>query len=374
MKTEQYVLADGYKGEKLAGQADLVLVFGATHRIKEKGIIDTIKASYPKACVFGCSTAGEIIGTHVLDDSLIVTAVSFEKTRVAGSMVTGVSADQSYKAGADLALSLGGDDLKHVFVLSDGININGSELVRGLADHLPSGTTLTGGLSGDGDRFRETYVLLNTEPIRDAVGAVGFYGKALKVGSGSQGGWDTFGPERLITRARGNVLYELDGKSALVLYKKYLGEHAKGLPATGLLFPLSLRISESSSSLVRTLLSVNEEDQSMTFAGNMPENVYARMMKTNIERLIDGAVSAARTSSATSGFITAELAILVSCVGRKLVLKQRIEEEVEGVCDILGNKAAYTGFYSYGEISPFDKGGVCELHNQTMTITTLSEE
>ncbi len=374
MKAEQYVLADGYKGGKLTGDADLVLVFGATHKIKEKGIIDTIKASYPKACVFGCSTAGEILGTHVLDDSLIVTAVSFEKTRVAGSMVTGVNANESYRAGADLARSLSGDDLKHVFVLSDGININGSELVKGLADHLPSGTTLTGGLSGDGDRFRETYVLLNAEPTRDAVGAVGFYGKALKVGYGSQGGWDTFGPERLITRARGNVLYELDGKSALMLYKKYLGEHAKGLPATGLLFPLSLRINDSSSPLVRTLLSVNEEDQSMTFAGNMPENIYARMMKTNIERLIDGAVGAARTSSATSGVITAELAILVSCVGRKLILKQRIEEEVEGVCDILGNKATYTGFYSYGEISPFDKGGVCELHNQTMTITTLSEE
>ncbi|MEN6374208.1 MAG: FIST N-terminal domain-containing protein [Smithella sp.] len=374
MKAEQFVLADGNKGGKLAGQADLVLVFGATHRIKEKGIIDAIKASYPKACVFGCSTAGEIIGTHVLDDSLIFTAVSFEKTRVAGSMVTGVSAKESYRAGADLAKSLCGDDLKHVFVLSDGININGSELVKGLTDHLPCGTTLTGGLSGDSDRFQETYVLLNAEPARDAVGAVGFYGKALKVGYGSQGGWDTFGPERLITRARGNVLYELDGKSALMLYKKYLGEHAKGLPATGLLFPLSLRINDSSSPLVRTLLSVDEDDQSMTFAGNMPENVYARMMKTNIERLIDGAVGAARTSSATSGGITAELAILVSCVGRKIILKQRIEEEVEGVCDILGSKAIYTGFYSYGEISPFDKGGVCELHNQTMTITTLSEE
>jgi len=374
MQTEQYVFTDGNKEGKLAGQADLVLVFGATKKIKEKGIIDLIKVSYPKACIFGCSTAGEIMGTHVLDDSLIVTAVSFSKSRVEGALVTGVSARDSYKAGTDLAMSLGRDDLKHVFVLSDGVNINGSELVRGLADHLPAGTTLTGGLSGDGDRFQETYVLLNAEPVRDAVGAIGFYSRNLKVGYGSQGGWDTFGPERLITRAKGNILYELDGKSALVLYKQYLGEHAKGLPATGLLFPLSLRINDSSSPVVRTLLSVNEKDQSMTFAGNMPENIYARLMKTNIERLIDGAVGAARTTSETCGLVSAELAILVSCVGRKLVLKQRIEEEVEGVCDILGQKATYTGFYSYGEISPFNNGGICELHNQTMTITTLSED
>jgi hypothetical protein len=374
MKTEQYILTAGLLKGNLGAQADLVLLFGATKRIKEKGLIDMIQAVYPNACIFGCSTAGEIMGTQVLDDSLIVTAVSFSATRVAGAMVKVTGIEDSYKAGAELAISLAGEDLKHVFVLSEGLNINGSELVRGLTEHLPFGTTLTGGLSGDGDRFQETYVLFNNEPTRDAVGAIGFYGNSLQVGYGSLGGWDTFGPERLITRSKGNILYELDGKSALALYKQYLGEHAKGLPATGLLFPLSLRMNDASRPVVRTLLSVDETDQSMTFAGNMPENAYARLMKANFERLIDGAVGAARTSAETIGPASPELAILISCVGRKLILKQRIEEEVEGVRDILGEDATYTGFYSYGEISPFAKGGTCELHNQTMTITALSEE
>jgi hypothetical protein len=131
---------------------------------------------------------------------------------------------------------------------------------------------------------------------------------------------------------------------------------------------------KASHPVVRTLLSVNENDQSMTFAGNMPENSYARLMKANFERLIDGAVDAAKASAETIKPFSTELAILISCVGRKLILKQRIEEEVEGVCDILGKGATYTGFYSYGEISPFSKGGTCELHNQTMTVTALREE
>jgi hypothetical protein len=374
MKTEQYILTEGLLPENIGAQADLVLLFGATKKIKEKGLIDMIQAAYPNACIFGCSTAGEIIGTQVLDDSLIVTAVSFSATRVTGFMVKVTGAEDSYKAGSELAISLAGDNLKHVFVLSEGLNINGSELVRGLAENLPIGVTLTGGLSGDGDRFQETYVLLNNEPARDAVGAIGFYGNKLQIGYGSFGGWDTFGPERLITRSKGNILYELDGKSALALYKQYLGEHAKGLPATGLLFPLSLRINDASRPVVRTLLSVDEKDQSMTFAGNMPENAYARLMKANFERLIDGAVGAAKISSETIGSVNTELAILISCVGRKLILKQRIEEEVEGVRDILGEGATYTGFYSYGEISPFAKGGMCELHNQTMTVTALRED
>jgi hypothetical protein len=373
MKTEQYILTDGLLQENLGAQANLVLLFGATNRIKEKGVIDRIRAAYPNACIFGCSTAGEIMGTQVIDNSLIVTAVSFSATKVAGVMVKVATIDDSHKAGAELAISLAADDLKHIFVLSEGLNINGSELVRGLTENLPLGTTLTGGLSGDGDRFQETYVLLNNEPTRNAVGAIGFYSNSLQVDYGSFGGWDTFGPERLITRSKGNILYELDGKSALTLYKQYLGEHAKGLPATGLLFPLSLRINNDSRPVVRTLLSVNEKDQSMTFAGNMPMNTYARLMKANFERLIDGAVSAARISAETIGPASPELAILISCVGRKLILKQRIEEEVEGVRDILGEGTTYTGFYSYGEISPFIKGGACELHNQTMTITTLSE-
>jgi hypothetical protein len=170
------------------------------------------------------------------------------------------------------------------------------------------------------------------------------------------------------------VLYEMDGNSALELYKKYLGEHASGLPATGLFFPLSIRTSAGTAGVVRTILSVNEEEQSMTFAGDIPEGAFARLMKANFDRLIDGAIGAAKTSYQALGSASPDLAILISCVGRKLVLKQRVEEEVEGVRDILGSHTVLTGFYSYGEISPFTPDTKCTLHNQTMTITTFLEK
>ena len=197
------------------------------------------------------------------------------------------------------------------------------------------------------------------------------------MGYGSLGGWDSFGPDRRVTRSAKNVLYELDDQSALELYKKYLGEHAEGLPSTGLLFPLSLRDTDSDTDsehrVVRTILSINEEDQSMTFAGNVPEGSYVRLMKANFERLIDGANDAAVDSYQKIGSISPEFALLISCVGRKLVLKERIEEEVESVRDVLGEKTTLAGFYSYGEISPVLPSSKCELHNQTMTITTMSE-
>jgi hypothetical protein len=354
-------------------EAQLVLVFGSTGLLHEKEALQEVRKAYPAAHLLGCSTSGEIYDTQVLDDSLVVTAVEFEETSIRGTRVKLHDDQDSFAAGTQLARQLEQEGLTHVFVLSDGLHVNGSELVAGLTAHLPPHVAITGGLAGDGARFQETLVLWDDEPQRDVVAALGLYGDRLRIGYGSLGGWDSFGPERLVTRSSGNVLYELDGKSALQLYKTYLGDHAQGLPSTALLFPLSLRTGEGASAVVRTILSLDEDAQSMTFAGDLPEGSYARFMKANFDQLIDGATDAARTSYEAIGSVSPDLAILISCVGRKLVLKQRVEEEVESVRDVLGERPVLAGFYSYGEISPFTPGAKCELHNQTMTITTFSE-
>lgn len=353
--------------------ADVVLLFGDKAKLQNKQLICDIRSAYPDALITGCSTAGEICGTRVLDESLAVTAICFEHTAVRSAMVKVGSAEDSYLCGEKLAQSIPHENLAHVFVLSDGLNVNGSELVAGLTDKLPENLAITGGLSADGDRFEQTVVLWEDRAQEKSVVLLGLYGDRIKIGYGSLGGWDPFGPERLVTRSDGNILYELDGRSALELYKEYLGEHAEGLPGTGLLFPLSLRRQDQDRGVVRTILSVDEDDKSMTFAGDVAEGSYAQLMKANFDRLIDGASDAAKTSYQATGSSKPDLSILISCVGRKMVLKQRVEEEVEGVQDILGDNTVMTGFYSYGEISPFTADAACELHNQTMTITTFSE-
>jgi hypothetical protein len=378
MKTEQvrWTVTAGWDpplSHALGDHAQLVLIFGSPTLIQRQDLLDEIKRAYPVANLMGCSTAGEISGTQVTDDTLVVTAVAFEKTKVKGFDLQLSDVVNSFEAGRKLAEQLPKADLVHIFVLSDGLKVNGSELVSGLVNNLPENVSVTGGLAGDGDRFGSTYVMLNQTAKQGTVAVLGLYGKNLRVGYGSLGGWDSFGPERLVTKSKSNVLFELDGRSALDLYKKYLGEHAKDLPASGLLFPLSLRTGDNALPLVRTILAINEDEQSMTFAGDVPEGGYARLMKANFDRLIDGAIGAARISAEPLGSTPADLALLISCVGRKLVLKQRIEEEVEGVRGVLGKTPVFAGFYSYGEISPFSSNARCELHNQTMTITTFSE-
>lgn len=358
---------------QLKESAQLVLLFGNTAIIKNEAIIKEIQGFYPQAYLLGCSTAGEICGTQVTDDSLVLTAIYLEHTRIQNASAKINSMEDSFQAGERLIQSLDHKDLAHVFILSDGLNVNGSDLVEGIIKHLPQQCSVTGGLSGDGGRFKETFVLSNGKAIDNSVVAIGLYGSRMQIGYCSLGGWEPFGPDRLVTRSKNNILYELDGESALTLYKRYLGEHAKNLPASGLLFPLSLRRADNADWIVRTILGINEKEQSMTFAGDIPQGASVRLMKANFEGLVDGAVGAAKGCHEIAGGVSPDLAILISCVGRKLVLKQRVEEELEGVRNVLGEHTVLTGFYSYGEICPFTRNGKSELHNQTMTITTFLE-
>ncbi len=367
--------ANGWQTAGPAGatRAQLVLYFGQAALLEDPaGPLRDLRLRYPHARLAGCSTSGEILGGAVRDGSVAALAIEFRHSSVRTEAVAVAGSADSFAAAAELGRRLAGPDLRHVFLLSDGLAVNGTALTEGIRAALP-GVSVTGGLAGDGPHFRRTVVGLDGDVGPHRVVAVGFYGERLRVSAGSAGGWDPFGPHRLITKSEGNVLFELDGQPALPLYKRYLGERAAGLPATGLLFPLSLLADrDAECGLVRTILAVDEARQSLTFAGDLPQGRYVRLMRAGGDALIGGAGQAAerlQAPSARSGF-----ALLVSCVGRKLILGQRIDEEVEAVRLAVGSDTPAVGFYSYGEIGPRGDLARCELHNQTMTVTVFAED
>ncbi len=350
-----------------------VLVFAFGGRYEIENCYADIANFYPNSNIIINSTSGEIIGGQVLDNSIVLTAIQFEKSTYRIATININDCEDSFDAGKMLSEKLSEEDLKHVMIISDGGVVNGSELVKGLNEYLAERVIVTGGLAGDAARFEKTLVGYNENPTIGNIVAVGIYGDAYQIGYGSFGGWDGFGPKRMVTKSTSNVLYELDGKSALELYKEYLGEKSKDLPGSALLFPLSIQLEQDAEPLVRTILSIDEATKSMTFAGDVPEGATVRLMKANFDKLIDGAYEAAESGKEVWKGNQPELAILISCVGRKLVLDQRIEEEVESVQEVLGELVPTIGFYSYGEISPFAGYVNCQLHNQTMTITLMGE-
>jgi hypothetical protein len=355
---------------KLDSARTLVLAFGAPEYIEVQAPLRQLRAAYPQATVLGCSTAGEIFGSTIQDRSLAVAVVRFDRTDLASASTAVRNADDSRTVGAALARSLAGPGLRAMLVLSDGVSVNGSELLRGINEEV-DGVLVSGGLAADGDRFQRTWVVTSDVPTQGHVAAVGLYGDHVRLSHGSRGGWDIFGPERVVTRSSGNVLYELDGRPALGLYKQYLGERAAGLPATALLFPLAVRATMNDEPVVRTILGIDEAETSLRFAGDIPQGALAQLMRANFERLIEGASVAGNQASWGSAPEGQSVAIAISCIGRRLVLGERAEEEVEAAAQALG-ASKLLGFYSYGEISPHASGR-CELHNQTMTLTRIWE-
>jgi hypothetical protein len=361
------------KFPNLDSEHTLVIVFAASSYIDHPAVLQELVAAYPKSKLIGCSTSGEIAGSLVNDASLSVAVIRFENSSIALASAAIERSADSFVAGVELAGRLQRDGLCGVFVLSDGLHVNGSELVKGLNSVLPPEVVITGGLAGDGDRFQRTWVMHDGQPRSGMATAAGFYGSSLQITHGSQGGWDGFGPERRITRSHGNVLFELDGRPALALYKEYLGDYAADLPASGLFFPLAIRRDGTDpQQVIRTIVAVNQVNQSITFAGDVPKGYVAQMMRTSYNRLLQGAISAADQARDGAAVAGAMLAVAVSCFGRRLTLGERVEEETEIILDNLPAGTSQIGFYGYGEISPY-AGGISGLHSQSMTLTTFSE-
>lgn len=351
----------------------LVLVFGNKFLLEDENIYNDVKELFPDGhFVFG-STAGDITKESVENDGLVVTAIEFEKTKFEIKTSNVINKElNSFDSGKELLNSFEEQGLKYVLVVSEGSFINGSDLIKGMNSALEDNILITGGLCGDDARFETTLASYNENPKQGEIVAIGFYGEELEVSFSIYGGWTPFGPERIVTKSKDNLLYELDGMPALDLYKKYLGEKSKELPGAALLYPLNVQVEDESQSIVRSILNINEEDNAMVMAGNIPENSKVQLMMTNVDNIAHASERAAFQAQELRKN-KAELAILISCIGRKLVLDQRVEEEVEEAVEVMGAETTICGFYSYGEIAPFHGETSCQLHNQTMTITLMSE-
>jgi len=380
MRTRQVVVAEPSGVETALRTLDdfdpaLVLAFGATAFFEEGEVYEALRRRCPNAAIAGCSTAGEIRGREVLDGRCVVTALAFDSARAVARAARLASMGDSFGAGWKLAQALPADGLRAVFILGTGVRINGSALVRGVQAGLPEDVSISGGLAADAGAFTRTWTMGPDGCADDRVVAVGLYGPALRLGYGSYAGWIPFGPARKVTRCADNVLYELDGERALDIYKRYLGEHAAGLPASGLLFPFEMLGAKlERRGIFRTILGVDELEGSLTLAGDIEPDGYLKLMHAGTERLIQGAETAAQAALVTMGEAHGRgLAILVSCVGRKLAMGHRAEEEVEAVVDQFGEGTTVAGYYSNGEIAGACFQGQCSLHNQTMTITWIAE-
>ncbi len=361
----------------IRAEPDLLFTFGPTDTLKKNSLLTELMQRYPNAIQLGCSTGTAVSADGLCDNGFSGLALGFDHTRLTVVSESLDDPGQSYSVGQMLGQKLAATDLAGIYLITDGLAVNGSAIVHGLQDVLGRDAVISGGMAGDGARFGETLVSLNGKVTAGTIVAIGFYGDAIRFAHGCVGGWDAFGPRRRITAAQCSTLFELDGRPALDLYESYLGPEAEELPASGLLYPLLIwDPAEPDEHFVRTLLAIDREAKSLTFAGDVPEGWQAQLMRGSVDRLIDGASRAA--SDAKNAMAAQECAptvcLFVSCVGRRLLLGQQTEEEIEAVREVLGHDLVMAGYYSYGEIAPHAGSHFAGLHNQTVTLTLLAEQ
>jgi hypothetical protein len=364
-----------YISDNIPLKNPLIFVFGNRYLLESETIYDEIKVLFSDGHIVFGSTAGDITSQYVDDESITITAIEFERSQFeikTANVLKNNAEINSYETGKKLIEQFSPKGLKHIFIISEGSFSNGSQLALGMNSATENNVLITGALCGDAARFEKTIASYNELPKAGEIVAIGLYGETLEISFSINGGWTPFGPERIVTKSKANVLYELDNQPALDLYKKYLGEKSKELPGAALLYPLKVKSSNDKQSIVRTILNINEEENSMILAGDILENSCVQLMMTNVDSIVEASEQAA-TQALQSRNTKPELALLVSCIGRKLVLDQRVEEEIEEVVDVVGDDTVICGFYSYGEIAPFHGEHNCQLHNQTMTITLISE-
>ncbi|MFZ8990538.1 MAG: FIST signal transduction protein, partial [Pseudohongiellaceae bacterium] len=339
LETYQYLSGGGWNSplnEQLDTPSTLVLVFGSPNVRDIEMALGDVSRTFQQSVVMGCSTAGEIFHDLVCDHSLSVAVACFAHTRLkaAGSAIA--SSEESFFAGQSLVKDLDAPDLRGVIILSEGLVVNGSKLIEAFSPLAERGVVVTGGLAGDGSRFDQTWTLCNENATRNHVCAVGLYGDAIQISHGSRGGWDIMQSELTVTHAIGNVLYEINDEPALEVYKRLMGDEAAGLPSSGLRYPLALVDDEAEDGYtVRTILAIDEVEQSITFASEIPDEAKAHLMSANFSRLVEGARMAAHDATTDRDQNVPVLSIAISCLGRRLVLGEGCNEELQTVLNTL---------------------------------------
>jgi len=135
------------------GNASLVFYFGTRQMLACGKRYNELREMFPSAHILGCSTGGQINSSDISDDEIVAAAIGFDATRLRLVCQDIADAQQSRSCGETIGRALNQEDLAGVFVLSDGLNVNGSELVGGLTAAIGSGIPVTGGLAGDGADF-----------------------------------------------------------------------------------------------------------------------------------------------------------------------------------------------------------------------------
>jgi len=366
--------------------AGVLLVFGST-RFDHRRLLEGVTSVAGDTPLVGGTTAGEISSAEFSTRSVVVMALSSDTL----SFTTGIGKDMSRDEAAcgvalveDIRRQTSLDDALSLLVLPNGMGGDGVKVIEGLHSALGPNIEIVGGYLGDDERFESTFQYHDGKVYKDAIPGLLFSGQGFRTGVGVRSGFASIGNRFYCTQAKGNVVGQFDEERALDVYKEFLGEElSKKLPGVCLEYPFGL-IDEKVSIRgkeyfqLRCGLSVDHERGTISLAASIPEGSPITLTTASRGDIINGARLAAEQAQESLAGAKPQAVLMFSCVGRKLVLGRRTQEEVSAVRSVLGEDVPLLGFYTYGEIGPIDKMqgelAATRFHNETVVVWALGSD
>jgi len=324
-------------------------------------LINDIKSVLPDAKIIGSTTDGEILDAKVSEKKTVISISVFEKTKIL-TFSTDIKKNSTQTANSLINQLKEYEGLKLLITFADGINTNGQEYVEAFENYDKS-LIIAGGLAGDNAEFKNTYVFTQDGIKENGAVAAGFYNKNLIVHSNYDFGWESIGKTLTITDSKENIVYTINDIPAAKVYEKYLGTDIyKRLPATGIEFPLIIK--RNSIDVARAVLAKNDDD-SLTFAGNIDKGEQVQFGFGNVQEIINNRLNIAYEILQKP----CESIFIYSCMARKYLLDSSTSIELHPLSQITST----SGFFTYGEIFHNTKTQKNDLLNQTLTTISISE-
>jgi hypothetical protein len=359
---------------------DLIFLFSSI-RYEHKKLLKGVREVAKDSPLVGCTTGGEICSEGPQRGSVVLTALKSKQAKIFTAKVERISKNLR-KAGEEFGSILtknippeiGGT----IFVFPDGLSGNMTELIRGIYDSIHPTIDLVGGGAGDELKFERTYQFYNNEVLTDSV--VGVYlNTDIFCGYGVRHGFSPTGEPFLVTKAKGNILYELNQKPAIDAYLEYFGlsKDEKGLEKLGAMkevnfYPLGIPIWREEYLIVH--LNYRNPDGSIICANEIQENSIVRIMRANKEDILNATRLAVNQALSMIKGKKIRVCFIFDCVTRPYLLEESIGEELRIVKEILGEDIPVSGFYTYGEIGRCSvAGGRPLFHTMTFVISILAE-
>ena len=355
---------------KLDGDAPVAAILFAGVDMDAEVILTAIEAEFPGLPLVGCTTDGEVSSALSFQEDSVALLLFAGDGLVAGAGVgTDLSTDPHAAARAAIeAAGIEGRTPQLCVVFPESLTTSAVSVVAALNEALPEGTALVGGTAGDQWRFDGTNQFCGAKVYSDSLPVLLLYGD-FKIGVGVQSGWNPIGERGAVTKAEGGVVYEVDGDSALAFYHRYFGDQVRPSPE----YPIGVFDNQGGAFYLRAPLAFNDEDGSVTFAGDVPHGAEVQITAAAHEDIVAACEKSIRSALEQMNGAKARGALVISCAARKQLLGTRTGKEHEILRGVLGDDVPLVGFYSYGEIAPHGGVPLADFHNETFVTVLLGD-